>query len=213
MKKNSFLYRLFKGLKYFYNSYVRSLDRSKFGMIDETVHLAPPLTFSNPSNVFLHGHNSLKDAKIFSTNAKFIMKPYAGSAEGLRVSTGNHAMIIGRHFRDIKEDEKPKGYDKDVIIDEEAWIGRNVTILQGVHVGRGAVVGAGSVLRNSIPPYAIVLGNPAKIVGFKFTPQEILEHEKILYSEQERIPEAVLVENHKRYFVSKIKDIKSFLNY
>lgn len=211
MKYNSLVFRLVKGLKYIYNCYVKSLDRSKFGKIDDTVHLAPPLTLSNPENVFLYGHNALRDAKIFSTNAKFIMKPYAGAAEGLRVSTGNHAMIVGRFYRTIKENEKPAGLDKDVVVEEDAWIGRNVTLLPGVIVGRGAIVGAGAVLRSSIPPYAIAIGNPAKVIGFKFSPQEVLEHEKFLYPEGERLSEDVLNENYNKYFMKKLKDIKSYL--
>lgn len=208
--KDSFIYRFAKGVKYFYSFYVASLKRSRFGFIDKSVHLAPPLQFSNPANVYLMGHNALRNAKIFSTNAKFIMQPYSGAAEGLRVSTGNHAMIIGKWYRDIKENEKPKGYDKDVVIESDAWIGRNVTILPGVIVGRGAIVGAGSVLRNSVPPYAIVIGNPAKVVGFKFNPKEIIQHEAILYEEKDRLSEELLEKNYNKFFINRIKDIKSF---
>lgn len=43
------------------------------------------------------------------------MKPHAGSAEGLRVTTENHAMIVGRFHRTITEEEKPQGFDKDVL--------------------------------------------------------------------------------------------------
>ncbi len=186
MKHNSFFYRFAKGLKYFYNSYVSNLDRSKFGKIDETVHLAPPLTLSNPKNIFLYGHNALRDAKIYSTNARFVMKKYAGAAEGLRVSTGNHAMIVGRFYRTIKENEKPAGLDKDVIVEEDAWIGRNVTLLPGVIVGRGAIVGACALVNKDVPPYCVVGGVPAKPIKFKWTIEQILEHESILYSENER---------------------------
>ena len=209
--KNSIISRLFKGIKYWYVTYVSNLNRSKFGYIDDTVHLAPPLTFTKKENIYLYGNNSLRDAKIFSTNARFIMRPYAGAAEGLRVSTGNHAMIVGRFYRTIKESEKPAGLDKDVIIEEDAWIGRNVTLLPGVIVGRGAIVGAGAVLRSSIPPYSIAIGNPARVIGFKFSPQEVLEHERLLYPEEERLSENVLNENYNKYFMNRLKDIKSYL--
>ena len=211
MNNNSFIIRFARGLKYLYCSYVKSLDRRNFGKIDDTVHLEPPLTFSNPKNVFLYGHNALRDAKIFSTNARFIMKPYAGAAEGLRVSTGNHAMIVGRFYRTIQEDEKPDGLDKDVIVDEDVWIGRNVTLLPGVHIGRGAVVGAGAVLRSSIPPYSIAIGNPAKVIGFKFSPQEIIDHERFLYKEEDRLSIEALNENYQKYFMTRLKDIKTYL--
>lgn len=114
------------------------------------------------------------------------MKPWAGAAEGLRVSTGNHAMIVGRFYRTIKENEKPNGYDKDVIVEEDVWIARNVTLLPGVTVGRGAIVGAGAVVNKDVPPYCVVGGVPAKPIKFKWTIDQILEHESILYPENTR---------------------------
>ena len=55
-------------------------------------------------------------------------------------------------------------------------------------------------------------GNPAKIVGFRFTPGIIAQHEEELYPENERLPEELLEENYKRYFVSQIKNIQQYLS-
>jgi acetyltransferase-like isoleucine patch superfamily enzyme len=52
-----------------------------------------------------------------------------------------------------------------IVIEDDAWIGFNSTILKGVTIGRGAIVGAATVVTNDIPAYAIVAGNPAKIIG------------------------------------------------
>jgi acetyltransferase-like isoleucine patch superfamily enzyme len=120
------------------------------------------------------------------THARFIMKPHSGAAEGLRVTTGNHAMIVGRFYRSIKGQEKPKGLDKDVVVESDVWIGRNVTLLCGVTIGRGAVIGAGAVVNKDVPPYCIVGGVPAKPIKFKWTIDQIIEHEAILYPESER---------------------------
>ena len=108
------------------------------------------------------------------------------TASGLNVSTGNHAMVIGRFSRSITETDKPKGLDKDVIVEEDVWIGSNVTLLAGVTIGRGCTVAAGAVVSKSMPPYAIVGGVPAKVIKFKWTIDEILRHESLLYSEKER---------------------------
>jgi len=51
-----------------------------------------------------------------------------------------------------------------VIIERDAYIGCNVTILKGVKIGRGSVIGAGSVVTKDIPPYSIAVGNPARII-------------------------------------------------
>ena len=50
------------------------------------------------------------------------------------------------------------------VIEDDAWIGGNACILDGVTVGRGAVVGAGAVVTKNIPPYAVAMGNPARVV-------------------------------------------------
>lgn len=196
---NSLFRRLKTGLRTWYNQYVASLDRTKFGFIADDVTLIPPLTFANPKNIFLYGDNGLKDAKIFTKNARFIMKPHSGAAEGLRVSTGNHAMVLGKFYRSIKEKDKPKGLDEDVVVESDVWIGRNVTLLAGVHIGRGCTIGAGAVVTKSMPPYCVVVGIPAKPIKMKWTIDEILQHESMLYPEKERFSREELEEMLKEW--------------
>lgn len=96
------------------------------------------------------------------------------------------------------------------IIEDDVYLGSHVCILGDIRIGRGSIIGAGSIVRKSLPPYSIVLGNPAKIVGFRFSPDEILEYEKKIYKEEERLPIDILVHNYKKYFLGKAKDIKGF---
>jgi acetyltransferase-like isoleucine patch superfamily enzyme len=56
------------------------------------------------------------------------------------------------------------------VIGNDVWLGLRATILSGVLVGDGAVVGAGAVVSKSVPPYAIVAGNPARIIRYRFEP-------------------------------------------
>lgn len=63
---------------------------------------------------------------------------------------------------------------KQIIIGNDVWIGANVTIMGGVHIGNGAVVAASSVVTKDVPPYAIVGGNPAVVIKYRFKP-EIIE--------------------------------------
>lgn len=65
------------------------------------------------------------------------------------------------------------------IIENDVWIGMNVIILSGVTIGNGSVIGAGSVVTKDVPPYAIVAGNPAKIIKYRFTDDEIRKLLKI----------------------------------
>ncbi|TLF45515.1 CatB-related O-acetyltransferase [Halomonas urmiana] len=75
----------------------------------------------------------------------------------------------------IESDLRVVGFSKgDVEVGNGVWIGDSVIILPGVKVGNGAVIGAGSVVTKSVPPYAIVVGNPAKVIKYRFSP-EIIE--------------------------------------
>ena len=61
----------------------------------------------------------------------------------------------------------------DVRIGNDVWIGYGVTILSGICIGDGAVVGAGSVVTRSVAPYAIVGGNPARLIRMRYGPEVI----------------------------------------
>lgn len=63
----------------------------------------------------------------------------------------------------------------DVTIGNDVWIGDGATILSGVTIGNGAVIGARAVIAKDVPPYAIVVGNPAKFLRYRFTELQITE--------------------------------------
>ena len=99
-----------------------------------------------------------------------------------------------------------------ITICEGVGFGARAVVLPGVEsIGRGAYVSAGAVVKRSVPPYAVVMGNPARIVGFRMIPEEIIEYEKEHYSENERIPLELLEANYKKFFLSRIKEIQQFL--
>lgn len=60
-----------------------------------------------------------------------------------------------------------------VVIGNDVWIGARATLLDGVAIGNGAVVGAGAVVTKDVPPYAVVGGVPARVIRYRFTPEQI----------------------------------------
>lgn len=97
---------------------------------------------------------------------------------GVNLHGGNHVMNqVGVYMDQV---QKNFGDDPDLIIEDDVWIGSNAIILGGVTVGRGSVVGAGTVVTKSVPPYSIVVGNPGKVIKKRFSENQILEHERIL---------------------------------
>lgn len=71
----------------------------------------------------------------------------------------------------------------DIVLDDDVWIGYNVTILSGVHIGQGAIVAAGAVVTKDVPPYAIIGGVPAKIIKYRFSPNVIEQLLQLDYSQ------------------------------
>jgi acetyltransferase-like isoleucine patch superfamily enzyme len=63
----------------------------------------------------------------------------------------------------------------DIVVGHDVWLGSRATLMSGVRVGDGAVVGACAVVTKDVPPYAIVAGNPARIVKYRFDDETIRE--------------------------------------
>lgn len=76
------------------------------------------------------------------------------------IYTQNHATMR----TDISMREQEYNRVETVIIEDDVWIGRRVIILPGVRIGKGSVLGAGTVIARDIPSYSVVVGNPAKVV-------------------------------------------------
>ena len=185
--------------------------------VDKSAYIGRNVMIYNKDNIVMGKRTNINaGAVIMNTRAKFIMGDYSGAAIGLTVITGNHMSIVGKFVKEITDKDKDnspdgKNYDKDVIIEEDVWIASNVTLLCGCHICRGAIVGAGSVVRSHVPPYAIVIGNPAKIIGFVFTPEQIIEHEKALYPSDQRLPLSLLERNYQKYFTNRLSEISKYI--
>lgn len=191
-----------------------SYIKEKLGLYQKGAALFNPQLCNVPHKIHIYENANIHAGSVFiispkGDDGKLIFKKNSGASYGLTVITGNHQRKVGTFFKDQSKSHIGD-IDKDVIVEEDVWIGANVTLLSGVIVGRGSTIGAGSVCLKSIPPYAVVMGNPAKVVGFNFTPEEIIEHEKALYPEEERLPLELLEKNYNKYFISRIKEIKEF---
>ncbi len=88
---------------------------------------------------------------------------------GDRVSVGANSTIIDTDFHPLHPETRrarpEEANTAPVTIEDDVFIGMNSLILKGVTIGRGSVIGAGSVVTRSVPPGSIAAGNPARIVG------------------------------------------------
>lgn len=184
-------------------NYMTPLDLKKFGFRGKESHILLPAHIANTQNVYMYEQTRIQSyAKIITYTGKFIMKKYSAAGSGLTVITGNHTPTVGIPHYSLAL-SRINDMEKDVIVEEDVWIGANVTLLAGVTIGRGAIVGASSVITKDIPPYAVVVGNPYRIIASKFSMEEIMEHEKRLYPETERFDKNFLTQLFNRYYVGK----------
>ena len=122
-----------------------------------------------------------KGATLYCTDAPLTIGRKVIFGPRPTIVTGDHRTdLIGKYIIDVTTEEKLPENDQPVVIEDDVWCGANVTILKGVTIGRGSIVAAGAVVTHSFPPYSVIGGVPAKLLKMRFTPEEIVEHERML---------------------------------
>lgn len=179
------------------------IKRKGFGYIHPTTQLGLPLYITKKENIYLEEKTKIQTGcTILTVTGKFILKKYSVLASRCTIITGNHTPTIGIPFYNLSSSHI-NDKEADIIIEEDVWIGSNVTLLSGAYIKRGAVIGACSLVNKEIPPYAVAVGSPAKIIAVKFTKEQIIRHEMELYPEKERLTSDFLDSLFEKYYKDK----------
>ena len=146
---------------------------SQMASVGKNVYLAKNHTISTPGKLHLGSHTWIGE--------NFFAKCEGGLYIGSGVIISRGAEIWTANHNYDSPDLQALPYDrrfvlKPVHIADNVWIGSRVTIVPGVSIGEGAVVGAGSVLTKDVPPLAVVGGNPASVI--KYRSREVYEQLK-----------------------------------
>lgn len=163
------------------------------------------IILKNKSNIYLGKNSTFGKGTVLYCPNKIVIgdNVYIGKYCSLEtdieikddVLIGNNVGLIGKYDHDYEKvgttiknspwiGEKKynfKGKELCITINEDVWIGYGTIILSGVTVGRGAIIAAGSIVTKDIPAYSICAGNPCRVIKYRFTNEEIIEHEKKLY--------------------------------
>jgi acetyltransferase-like isoleucine patch superfamily enzyme len=164
----------------------------------------------DPQGFYSYEHIHVGD-DVFLGQRPTLMAALSRIKIGNKVMFGPEVMIIGgRHNTSfvgrnmIDVHEKRPDDDLGVIIEDDVWIGARAIVLRGVTIGRGAIVGAGSIVTKNIPPYAVAVGSPAKTVKFRWDVETILEHEAKLYPPEKRFAREYLLRRRAEWKTSEI---------
>lgn len=106
-----------------------------------------------------------------ASGARFIMNGANHALDG--ISTFPFAIFGGAWAEAVDPATFAEGGRGDTVIGDDVWIGNGATILPGVTIGPGAIVAASAVVSRDVPPYAVVAGNPARVVKMRFPPDVI----------------------------------------
>lgn len=116
----------------------------------------------NAQNFKIDETSHLKSGTFIEAQGGVTIGRYFHVGRGLTIFSGNH---------DYESSESipygSKSILKPVVIEDFVWCGANVTILPGVKIGEGAIIGAGSIVVKDVPKYAVVAGNPAKVLKYR----------------------------------------------
>lgn len=131
--------------------------------------------FSADKKVALGDNVGINSGTVISSNLKIGNDVLIAPRCGL-INRGEHTYeVCGQTIFD-----GPRARSEDIIINNDVWIGYGSTILGGVTIGEGAIVAAGSLVVNDVPEYAIVAGNPARLIKMRFDSRQIILHKEML---------------------------------
>lgn len=136
------------------------LTRNKLGKLGEGAEIRPQVTIIGGKNVFI-GKNVVLTPGTYlnAAGGKIVIEDNVLLGPNVYMSTTKH------HYEDITKPVLFQGHDFTTItIKQDSWIGASVIIFNDVTIGQHAVIGAGSVVRESIPDYCVAAGVPAKVI-------------------------------------------------
>lgn len=179
-------------------------SHSDFGNAGKNTKIGFPVYIAVAKNVHLEDNTVLRAGLSIQNNVNehVYIKKYTVISRDVTIVTNNHRSTVGipqcllgaSHINDTSSN---------IIIAEDVWVGTRATILMGSNLGRGCIVAACSTVTRPVPPYALVAGSPAKIIGVKFNIDQIIEHEKALYPESERMSREELEQLFDQYYEGK----------
>jgi acetyltransferase-like isoleucine patch superfamily enzyme len=120
------------------------------------------ITISSKSKILIGKNVFIGERANIRARTTIEIGDYCRIAQGVSIISGQY------NYKDKNKLIKDQGFcENPIVIKDDVWLGTGVTVLMGVTIGAGAVIGAGTVVSKDIPEYAIVVGSPHRIIGYR----------------------------------------------
>lgn len=160
--------------KYFFARIRSTLYGLKPGNFKKHIFVMPHCAFENFRNMEIGEWVFINHNTTFSTPM--------GMKIGDYVMIGPYCLFASVHHK-FDDWQKPMFLQKpevrSIVIEDDVWIGANVTVLPGVTIGRGSIIAAGAVVTKDVEPYSIAGGVPAKLIKYRFDKATIRKASKL----------------------------------
>ena len=162
----------------------REYQKSCFKKIGKGTYIGKNCIFT-PKNIEIGDDTYIGPNCVFQSSYGTIqIGSHVMFGPGVHIHGGNHRFNeIGRYIKDASL--KRQGDDGKIVIEEDCWIGANAIILSNVTIGKGTVIGAGSIVTKDVPQYSIYTGAPACKVRERFSKNDLERHIRQLENYEE----------------------------
>ncbi len=170
MKRNNLfmtIYDFFKKISNVsFKIFVAPFIKLSFKRHGKNVKIGKGAKFAGISNISVGNNVFIGEDNLFiCTKAQVKIGDGVMFGPNVTIITGGHeTRITDMPMYMIKDKDKAADLDRDIIFEGDNWIGANATILRGVTIAKGTVVGAGAVVTHSTEPFSIVVGVPARMI-------------------------------------------------
>lgn len=166
-----------------YDRILMYIYRDQFASCGKQVIFSPTQSYFLYKTIELGNHIYIgPGAKFLASDSSIKIGDKVSFGPNVSIIGGNHSShIVGKFMADYEISDKLLSDDQPVIIENDVWVGAGAIILKGVTIGRGAIIAAGAIVTKDIPPYAVAVGIPAKVLKYRWSAEDILKHEEILY--------------------------------
>lgn len=145
------------------NYFRQLIARKLFAKCGKNIIIRKGAVFGSGDNIVLGNNSRIGAHSIIMVREQLIIGDNVEMGPDVIILDYNHAF----GSRDIPIINQGYSPAKQIVINDNVWIGARTIILPGVHIEKGAIIGAGSVVTKNIPEFSIAAGNPAKVLRYR----------------------------------------------